>query len=184
VNEKPLAAARSNILSMGLENHVETVLTAGLKGLPIDEINDIVMAGMGGELIAGMIAACPAARDRRIQFILQPMTKAERLRPRLCQMGFEIAKEEGVLSGGIFYTVMNVFYTGVISGPDMLYAWTGKLHQSKTPESRGMLIKIRGRLLEIANGLDCSRGGGRPFEYRDVISKIDSLLEGKNDIYG
>ncbi len=123
VNENPLAAARANVEKYGCSGSVELVLSDGLKSVP--PCDDIIIAGMGGELIADIIGGCGfVTADTR--FILQPMTKAEHLRRYLYREGFEIMQENGAYSGGKAYTVMLVRYTGVKCGIDDRFAYFGR----------------------------------------------------------
>lgn len=61
-------------------NRLPPRLSDGLRALSPDEAGDIVLAGMGGELIIRLIGEAPwlKAGDKRL--ILQPMTSAEELR--------------------------------------------------------------------------------------------------------
>lgn len=77
VKEGPLSAARRTIAEQGVTN-VTAVLSDGLDR--IDYSDDVVICGMGGELIMKIISGCRfLSEDTR--FILQPMTKADTLRP-------------------------------------------------------------------------------------------------------
>lgn len=173
IGEMPLTKAAALVCELGLEGSIKTVLTNGLQGLPMEEITDIVIAGMGGELIANILTDSPIAHNSKYTFILQPMTKAERLRRFLALAGFCIEEERGVQAGGFVYPVMCVTYTGKPFQPDALYCWTGRLPDSPHPDSRLMLEKVRASLLETAEGLERSRmqqeGAG---EYRALAQQI------------
>ena len=70
VKEGPLSAARRTIAEQGVTN-VTAVLSDGLDR--IDYADDVVICGMGGELIMKIISGCRfLSEDTR--FILQPMT--------------------------------------------------------------------------------------------------------------
>ncbi|MBQ2795822.1 MAG: SAM-dependent methyltransferase, partial [Oscillospiraceae bacterium] len=56
INIKPLESARSLIREMELDEEIETVLTDGLKGLPEDDIDEILICGMGGETIINILS--------------------------------------------------------------------------------------------------------------------------------
>ncbi len=168
----PLAAARARVRARGLEGRIECRLTDGLAGLPLDTITHIVIAGMGGESIAAILAACPAARDSRLTFVLQPMTKAERLRAALRRLGFCLTDERGVAAGGRLYTVMTAVFPGgeahsgtddtpLFDKNDLFDArcWTGLLPQSPSAESRALLRKTARRLRRAGEGLRRSAEG-------------------------
>ena len=59
VSEGPLSSAERNIASAGLSDRIKTVLSDGLSAVGIVYPCDIVIAGMGGELVASIIGAKP-----------------------------------------------------------------------------------------------------------------------------
>lgn len=87
VKPLPLRSAEQNIRRYYVEEQVTTRLSDGLRALSPDEADDIVLAGMGGELIIRLIGEAPwlKAGDKRL--ILQPMTSAEELRRFLERRG-------------------------------------------------------------------------------------------------
>lgn len=169
VREGPLEAARRTIKQQGVDN-VAAVLSDGLD--KIDYADDVVIAGMGGELIARIIAGCRfLSEDTR--FILQPMTKADTLRRELCRSGFEIIKERTAKEGVRRYTVMLVKYTGVKSEPDELFCMCGKITD---PD---MLRSISAKLRKNAAGMD--RSDALPEQaqkLRSLAEQIDRYAEG------
>lgn len=169
VREGPLEAARRTIMQQGVDN-VAAVLSDGLD--KIDYADDVVIAGMGGELIARIIAGCRfLSEDTR--FILQPMTKADTLRRELCRSGFEIIEERTAKEGVRRYTVMLVKYTGVKSEPDELFSMCGKITD---PD---MLRSISAKLRKNAAGMD--RSDALPEQaqkLRSLAEQIDRYAEG------
>lgn len=177
VRDGPLEAARRTVEQQGVQN-VTLVKSDGLE--KIDFADDVIIAGMGGELIARIIAGCRfLLGDTR--FILQPMTKAEILRRELYRSGFEITEERTAREGKRLYTVMLARFTGVKSEPDEFFCRTGKITD---PD---MLRHIAGKLLKNAAGMESSRhdcdvcesGAARPAEFRAlaerILAKADSI---------
>lgn len=109
VNDGPLKSALTTIRQYKAENVIKTIKSDGLKNIP--PCDDVIVAGMGGELIARIVTECAFVNENTC-FILQPMTKAEILRRELYRNGFEITKEQTAVSGGKIYTVMLVKFTG------------------------------------------------------------------------
>jgi tRNA (adenine22-N1)-methyltransferase len=126
-NLGPLENARKTIGENCLDSVIEAVLTDGLNGLPYKGIDTFIIAGMGGELIADIMLSQPWIFDTRFDFILQPMTRAEVLRQRLLENGFNIEKEQAVISGNRVYTVMLVKYTECNVYYDEITFFTGRL---------------------------------------------------------
>ena len=70
----PLKSAEEHINREGLSDRIGTVLSDGLDNVPPEGITDVVMAGMGGELIARLLEKCPWVKNS-VNLVLQPMTK-------------------------------------------------------------------------------------------------------------
>lgn len=166
VREGPLDAARRTIAEQGVTN-VEAVLSDGLDR--IDFADDVVICGMGGELIMRIISGCRfLSGDTR--FILQPMTKAEVLRRELYRSGFEIMEERAAADGERFYSVMLVRHTGVVAEPDELFCYCGKITDPL------MLRHIAGKLEKNAAGMERSPAdSSRVGELRALAGKITAL---------
>ena len=79
IRVKPLKSAESNIQKYGVTN-IKTVLSDGLQNISPEDAYDIVIAGMGGELIAAIIENTPWICEGNRRLILQPMTRADSLR--------------------------------------------------------------------------------------------------------
>ena len=97
VNDGPLRAAVATVKQHGAENNIKVIKSDGLRDVP--ECDDVIIAGMGGELIARIVTECSFTNENT-RFILQPMTKAEILRRELYTNGFEITEERTALSAG------------------------------------------------------------------------------------
>lgn len=127
INIKPLESARKLIREMDLENEIETVLTDGLKGLPEDEIDEVLICGMGGETIIGILEEAKWVKSEKVHLVLQPMSRADMLRRWLCENGWSIDAEKAVEVEKHLYTVISADYIGGSEVPDDLYCLTGEL---------------------------------------------------------
>lgn len=163
VRDGPLEAARKTVSEQGVTN-VKVVKSDGLKS--IDFADDVIICGMGGELIAEIISKCRfLSEDTR--FILQPMTKANYLRCWLCENGFEIIEERAAYDDQRIYTIMYVKYTGECSELDEMFALCGKMTDS------GYLRKTAEKLLKRAEGMSLSDGlSGEAEKIRETAAAI------------
>ncbi len=152
INPEPLSRGQLTIAQAELEDKVKTRLSDGLKSISADEADDIVIAGMGGELIAKIILDCEYSRDKDKRFILQPMTKSELLIERLCQNGFEILSQDCCVASNKCYTVLLVQYSGEKRAYSEVYPYICEL-KPKENETHLRFIKAHiERLLKKANG--------------------------------
>lgn len=127
INPEPLKRGEGTIIESGLSDRIETRLSDGLKEIRRDEADDIVIAGMGGELIAKILSECSFATDSSKHFILQPMTRSEMLIAWLCENGFKIIKQDCCVASGRCYTVLLVKYIGEKISTDEIYYYLGEL---------------------------------------------------------
>ncbi len=93
IHKGPILRAKENVLQNGFVKEITILRTDGLQGLDAHAPTDIVIAGMGGDLIANILEKAPWVKDKKYHLILQPMTKAHHLRRYLYENGFAIEKE-------------------------------------------------------------------------------------------
>jgi len=90
INEGPLERARINCERCLLTDKITLCLSDGLTNIPLDKlgVSDIVICGMGGELIAEILEKSDYTRNCGVRLILQPMSQAARLRTYLAKRGY------------------------------------------------------------------------------------------------
>lgn len=93
IKEGPLSAAKKNISENGL--NIRTCLAPGNTGIADGEVDTLIIAGMGGDVISTIL-------NERIphgveHIILQPMTHIEDARKALHANSYEIKREKLVL---------------------------------------------------------------------------------------
>lgn len=127
INEMPLKSGENNASVYGVKN-IEFRQGSGLETVSAeDKVTDIVIAGMGGEVISGIILNSPLTRNKKLNLILQPMTRSEELIKALYENGFGINTQKCVISKGKCYTVMSAGYTGITKKIDDTFPYLGKL---------------------------------------------------------
>ena len=152
INEKPLEAARTTLEREGLADKAELCLSDGLKSVSLEGVTDIVIAGMGGELISRIIAADERVRSEGITFILQPMTRAGELRRFLAENGFDTINEKGVCDGRFAYCVITCRYSGRCRSISSVEEVIGKLSPERS-EDREYISRQTARLENAAEGM-------------------------------
>lgn len=153
VHEKPLAGARKTIRASGCADRVTTRLSDGLQQILPEEADDVVIAGMGGELMARIVLECDWLRTDTKRLILQPMTQAPLLRQALAQNGFRVLEERAVWENGHSYTVLWAAYDGVSRTLTLAESWAGAHQNHPVGESARYLKIQQSRAQKIARGL-------------------------------
>ena len=117
INEGPCDTARKNISQNGafFTEKIKVVRTDGMEGLDSVSANRIVIAGMGGELIADILKRAMFTRKEKekVAFILQPQSKEHILRGFLLYTGYRILCEKWVEDAGKCYCIIHAVYDGV-----------------------------------------------------------------------
>ncbi len=112
LNPGPLVHAAETVARCGLNGRILLRETDGLHGLADMGLTDILIFGMGGELIARILEEASFVRDTKIRLILQPMTKQAELRRWLVGHGFSILGERMSRAAGKIYQTICVEYSG------------------------------------------------------------------------
>ncbi len=178
INKGPLMRAKANAYEHGVHSRIYFGLTNGLKNLPLEEkgVTDIVICGMGGELIAQIIAASEFPRRKNINLILQPMSSIEELRHYLAENGFEI-KDEGICkSQGKLYQCINCTYSGEkysLSPAEAILGKTNIEKGSANPHFAALLGKLIEQTKHIIRGKE--KGGTAAEAEKNLLSELNSI---------
>ena len=104
----PLSRAKATVRELELTGRVAFRLCDGLTGIRPEEVDAVVIAGMGGETIAQILAAAPWTREQDIPLVLQPMSSMSDLRAWLVGNGYCIQTEDLAREGDVLYTALLV----------------------------------------------------------------------------
>lgn len=107
INEGPLMRASENINRFSLNDKIKTRLSDGLSELRDNEVDTVVIAGMGGILINNILKNDKERLTSVKKYILQPMTAVEETRKYLCDNGFEIVDEKLAKEDEKIYTIIS-----------------------------------------------------------------------------
>ena len=172
----PLENARKNIMLSGVGG-IETRLCDGLSSVKKSEADTVIIAGIGGEVISGIIKRTGWLKlSPPVLLILQPTTSPEILRRYLYDNGFEISDETAVEENGKVYSVIRSIYTGKTTCcPDWFY-YIGKT-DVLSPDGRLYAEKQYNRLFSCASALQNLPEKKAEYEYyADAATQIGNLL--------
>ena len=133
VNKGPLENARSEVKINKLEDKVDLRLGSGIEVLKKGEVDEVIIAGMGGILISELLEANKEVAHSLDKLILQPMQAQEELRKYLLNNGYEILNECLEKEDFRLYEIMEVRYTGenTVVEDDIYYEVGKKLIENK-----------------------------------------------------
>ena len=93
VNKGPLENARNEVRHNNLTDKVNLRLGSGIEVLNENEVDEVIIAGMGGILISELLEAKKSVAHNLDKLILQPMQAQDELRKYLLNNGYEILDE-------------------------------------------------------------------------------------------
>ena len=176
VREGPLRSAKTNIKAFGLDGKIDTCLSDGLRELAPFAPEDISIFGMGGELIASILADVPWTKDKRLRFILQPMTKTETLRAYLDAEGFVILDETLTKEDGRIYQTLAVEYDGTVRTHTPLELLVGKKNLARGGALLHELLALKQKLLAEVEASKTAAGVSADYETA-LLSEIRTYIK-------
>lgn len=175
IGEEPLHHARRTAQEQGVDG-VDFRLSDGLQGIAAQEVNTVVIAGMGGETIAHILQEAPWTADGTHTLLLQPMTKVEQLRLWLSQNGYCFTGEHLVWDKDFLYPIMQV--TGGVQAALGELEQYGGLLLDNDPLYEEYLQHQIYRLQRAIDG--CSRASSETArEEAQRLEKISTVLQEK-----
>lgn len=130
----PVNVANRHIAKYNLSGKIETRLGSGLETIKTGEADTIIIAGMGGTLLAELLEADAEKTYQAKTLVLQPMNDLDVVRRWLYDHKFDIHDEELVAEGPKIYCVMTASHDGLNKSYDFFQLHVGKrLIQKKDP---------------------------------------------------
>lgn len=189
----PLSRARETVERYGLSDRITLRLSDGLDALRPGEAEDIVIAGMGGELVCEILSRASWVRDEKLRLVLQPMTHAETVRQYLYQNGYSLVGERAVRDGEHLYCVLAAAYAGVgkahgwpgeqVDGElDMRTALIGTLGDGRDDEARDYVRHVYEKVRQAADGMRLSKMRTAQAErMEEISSQLENIMRGWTD---
>ena len=179
IGEGPLAVARRHAEEAEVGERIRFLCCDGLDLCPPDDVDCIVIAGMGGDTITGILDRGEFCMDTRYLLVLQPMTRAEVLRYWLVYNEFEICSEELVEDAGTLYQLLIARFGGETKLTDAeLFA--GKASLAKDPALyRCQLEQLCCRFEQAISGMERgeSANGPRAQLYREILEQLCEMRD-------
>ena len=180
INDGPVLRARQSVAKYGVSDKIDVVKAAGLLGAADYPITDVVIAGMGGELIASILTDAPWIKNEKYNLVLQPMTHPEILRKYLLDEGFCIIGEDVVSDmsdeRAKVYQIINAVYTGKTDNASSEELLFGKMNLERGGDETLRLIKRE--LKKHGEILNSKENAGQEASYeRGIVDFATRYLE-------
>lgn len=159
VRKGPLAIAEAHIQEYGFDKSVETRISDGFEKLDIQEADWAILAGMGGELMRGILVRGRKHLEAGIGLILQPQSEPEVVRMYLQEQGYIITDEDFLQEDGKFYTIikaikkqskqpdMDMQPVELLYGPVLLHK-ENKIYSAYLQQEKKKMKELKDRLVK------------------------------------
>ena len=107
INENALEQAKKNIKKYKLDKFIETRLSNGLDNINSNEIDTIVISGMGSHTIVGILRMNQKKIINVDNIIIQSNNHIDFLRERIIELNYYIDSEKLVKDNNIIYTIIS-----------------------------------------------------------------------------
>lgn len=181
VNKGPLENARKEIIKNNLLDKVDLRLGSGIEILEENEVDQIIIAGMGGLLINDILKANEKVAHSAEKLILQPMQGPEEVRKFLYQNGYKILDEYLVREEHRLYEIIVCKYEALekININPIYYEVGKKLIEKKDPLLRDFIenkIRINKNILNKLEGKNSDLVSDRKAIINKKLEDLNSLL--------
>lgn len=172
INKGPLMRAEENIKRFGLEEKIKTRLSDGLKNFGAPEADTVIVAGMGGTLIAKILDDSPKMKKEGIRFVLQPMTAEDELRRYLEKNGYKITDEFMTREGDKLYTVILAEVGEPEKSEEEFYHVSKKLFEKKDELFKIFLDRKINEFQKVVKGLSRAEKIEGNIKKKDYYEKV------------
>ena len=177
INSGPVMRARENVSDVGLDDKIEIRQGDGLKVCEPGEAGSVVLAGMGGKLMAHMIKEGGSMLTEVCEIIMQPQSEVGLLRHFLQENGYRIISENMVTEEDKFYPLIKAV-PGSMNWESEVYFRYGKiLLREENPVLHEFLLVEKKYLSNLLKELSANEDIPHVFVRMEEI-KTDLALNG------
>ncbi len=182
INVGPLENANSYINKKSFGGIIETRLGNGLECLLPNEVDTVIIAGMGGLLIAEILESSKDIAGTINNFILQPMTASEDLRRYLINNKYKIQDEKLAKEGSKIYEIMLVSHGEDKIEKNIYYEVGKKLVENKDKHLQEFVKNKIIKTEKILNTLEDKESEEGKLRYEYLKTKNEEYKEVLNNL--
>lgn len=180
IGKGPLQRAEEHVKLHRLDEYIELRLSDGAKGLVKGEVEEVVLAGMGGRLMMKIIGDSKEIFQHLHGFVLQPQSEYGFVRHFLEENGFAILEEDMVEEEGKYYPMMRVASGTMNLEKDYFYEYGKILLIKRNQVLQEYLIREYGNLEKIKNEL---QQGATP-KQKQRLMEVEQLINLNQEAQG
>ncbi|MBS4535292.1 tRNA (adenine(22)-N(1))-methyltransferase TrmK [Clostridium sp. D2Q-14] len=178
VNEGPLQSAINYISKKEYKSFIDTRLGNGLNPLKPNEVDTVIIAGMGGILIANILEQDKEIADTIDKFILQPMVASDELRKYLNKNGYKIIDEKLSREDNRFYEIIVATHGKEEINDEIYYEIGYKLIENNDILLRDYLLKKINKTEKILKNIEVNgniEGNKKYIMLKKRLSRLEEV---------
>lgn len=180
INKGPLDIARINVSDVELLDKIELRLSDGLHEIHAGEVDSVVIAGMGGKVMAKIIEEGSEVLEKVHEMILEPQSEVPFFRHFLEENGYRIISEDMVYEDDKFYPIIKVIHGQMDLEEEVYYRYSKILLREENPVLHQYLFKEKeylGKLLaELSENKEVPKVAKRIDEVRYELALCQTAL--------
>ncbi len=179
INKGPVEKARLNVAMEGLKEKIQCRLGGGFSTVRTSEVDVVVIAGMGGNLIRDIILEHENVFKNLQYAVLQPVQNPEVLREFIYKKGYEILDEELCFEDEKYYQIIKVkFNNKPVNIKEIYYEVGQKLIEKKHPLLKDFLIHLVNKYKKILNLIkdDTELAKKRKIQISHKLKELEELI--------
>lgn len=179
ISKNSLDKTIAYVEELDLVNYIETRLGDGLRPIGLNEVDTVIMAGMGGILIRDILEKDKDIRDSIAHFIFQPMVASSELRRYLVENDFQIIDEGLAREDDKFYEIIYAKRGKSSIGKNINYEIGERLIEKRHPllvEFLRYKIDILEKVLRELEEKESSKSRARYLEIHRLKEEFQEVL--------
>lgn len=180
ISTGPLENAQKNIKKYNAESSIETRLSDGLLNVSENEADEIIIAGMGGNMISNILSNCSWKNKSQKRFILNPMKYEEKLHEFLSLNGYEILNEVAVKCSEKSYLVIDTVFTGKKYKLLPYELYIGKLEKNVTESAIEFIKKQIKNVQNHKFGAHAEGNSEKEQYFEEIYTHLTNILKKEN----
>lgn len=133
INAGPLERAKQHIAEMGAADRISCILSDGLDQLPEKDVDSVIIAGMGGDLVVRILERGEEKLAGISELILSPQSHPEKVRHWLHDHEFRILEEDMLTEDGKYYIVIRAVHGRESYDKECFYCFGERLVMNRHP---------------------------------------------------
>ncbi len=175
LNKAPLEIGKANIKEFGYEGKIETRLGSGVSTINDGEVESVIIAGIGGNLMLNLLKQEENKLKTFKQLILQPQNEEIEMKRYIHSIGYTIKEECYVCEKGMDYIILNCI-NKVEDKPysEKEYVLGRHVDENTLVERNSLLRRRYNKMLRLKDKLDKVENKQ---DYEGTVEKYKSTLE-------